>query len=55
MTYDLYIYAFVAALIIGGLNSIYWKNKGYNQGGRLFFLGTIAFFGIIMVILKLFY
>ena len=54
MIYTYYIYAFLAALILGGLNSLYWKKQGYNQGGRLFFLGTIAFFGVIMVILKLF-
>ncbi|WP_165779269.1 hypothetical protein [Brumimicrobium salinarum] len=48
-----YLYAFIGGLIFGGLNSWYWYTKGY-RGGKLFFLGTIGFFGIIVLILKLF-
>lgn len=53
MTPIYYLYAFIGGLILGGLNSWYWYKKGY-RGGKLFFMGTIAFFGIIMLILKLF-
>jgi len=49
-----YIYAFLLALILGGLNSWYWYTKGY-RGGKLMFLGSIAFFGIIVLVLKLFF
>jgi len=49
-----FIYALIAGLLLGGLNSWYWFTKGY-RGGKLFFLGTIAFFGVIMLILKSFY
>lgn len=53
MTSYHYLYAFIGGLILGGINSWYWYRKGY-RGGKLFFMGTIAFFGIIMLILKLF-
>lgn len=49
----LYIYAFIGGLILGGINSWIAYNKGL-RGGKMFFMGTIAFFGIIMLILKLF-
>lgn len=49
-----YLYAIIVGLILGGLNSWYWHTKGY-RGGKLFFMGTIAFFGIIVLILKLFF
>lgn len=52
MTTDLYIYAFVGGLILGGINSWIAYNNGL-RGGKMFFMGTIAFFGIIMLILKL--
>ncbi|WP_165366265.1 hypothetical protein [Brumimicrobium glaciale] len=48
-----YLYAFIGGLIFGGINSWYWYRNGY-RGGKLFFMGTIAFFGVIMLILKLF-
>ncbi|MEX1192838.1 MAG: hypothetical protein WED10_08385 [Brumimicrobium sp.] len=47
-----YLYALIGGVILGGINSWYWYNRGY-RGGKLFFLGTIAFFGIITLILKL--
>ncbi|WP_165851355.1 hypothetical protein [Brumimicrobium aurantiacum] len=53
MAAELYINAFIGGLILGGINSWYWYRKGY-RGGKLFFLGTIAFFGVIMLILRLF-
>ncbi len=53
MSAILYLYALIGGLVLGGLNSWYWYTKGY-RGGKLFFMGTIAFFGIIMLILKLF-
>tara|TARA_B100000508_G_scaffold141093_1_gene146629 strand:+ start:151534 stop:151698 length:165 start_codon:yes stop_codon:yes gene_type:complete len=49
-----YLYAVLGGLILGGLNSWYWYHQGY-RGGKLFFMGTIAFFGIIVLILKLFF
>ena len=52
MTVKIYLITFLVALALGGLNSWYWKTQGYNQGGRLFFLGTIAFFGVIVLILN---
>jgi hypothetical protein len=48
-----YLFAFIGGLLLGILNSWYWYTQGY-RGGKLFFLGTIAFFGIILLILKLF-
>jgi hypothetical protein len=48
-----YLYAFIGGLILGGINSWYWFRNGY-RGGKLFFLGTVGFFGIIMLILKSF-
>ncbi|HLV41876.1 MAG TPA: hypothetical protein VKY37_06340 [Brumimicrobium sp.] len=48
-----FLYAFIGGLLFGGINSWYWYKKGY-RGGKLFFLGTIAFFGILVLILKLF-
>lgn len=47
-----YIIAFIIALVLGSLNSWYWYKNGY-RGGKLFFLGTIAFFGIVVMIYKL--
>lgn len=49
-----YIYALVGGLILGSINSWYWYKRGY-RGGKLFFLGTIAFFGMITLILKLYH
>jgi hypothetical protein len=49
-----YLYAFLLAFFLGLLNSWYWYKQGY-RGGRLLFLGTIAFFGIIVLILKGFF
>lgn len=49
-----YLYAFIGGLFLGGLNSWFWYRKGY-RGGRLMFLGTVAFFGIIVLFLKLFF
>lgn len=53
MPLSLYIYAFIGGLILGGINSWIAYKKGL-RGGKMFFMGTIAFFGIIMLILKLF-
>lgn len=50
----LYLYAALGGIALGSLNSWYWYTKGY-RGGKLFFMGSIAFFGIIMLILKMFY
>lgn len=41
------------SLVFGLINSIYWYSKGY-RGGKLFFMGTIAFFGIAMLVVQLF-
>ncbi len=49
-----YLYAFIGGIILGALNSWYWYERGY-RGGKLFFMGMIAFFGIIILILKLFF
>ena len=46
-----YLYAFIGGFVHGGINSWYWYRNGY-RGGKLFFLGTIAFFGIAILILK---
>jgi hypothetical protein len=48
-----YILAFSISLCLGILNSWYWYRQGY-RGGRLLFLGTIAFFGIIVLLMKAF-
>jgi len=48
-----YLYALIAGFLLGSINSWYWYTQGY-RGGKLFFLGTIAFFGVILLILKLF-
>lgn len=48
-----FLYAFVIGLLLGSINSLYWYKKGY-RGGKLFFLGTIAFFGIVVLLMKLF-
>lgn len=50
----LYLYAAIGGIALSSLNSWYWYNKGF-RGGKLFFMGSIAFFGIIMLILKMFY
>ena len=52
MTFYHYLFTFLGAMFLGALNSYYWYTQGH-RGGKLFFLGTIAFFGIIMLILKL--
>jgi len=49
-----YIYSFIGALFLSSLNSWYWYKQGY-RGGKLAFMGTIAFFGIIVLIMKLFF
>lgn len=48
-----YIWAMLPALIAGSINSYYWYTRGY-RGGKLFFMGTIAFYGITLLILNLF-
>lgn len=53
MNVDNILFAFLIALVLSSINSWYWYTKGY-RGGKLFFLGTVAFFGVIMLILKLF-
>lgn len=49
-----YLYALIGGLVLGSINSWYWYNQGY-RGGKLFFLGTLAFFGAITLILKLYH
>lgn len=49
-----YLYAFIGGIALSALNSWYWYKQGY-RGGKLFFMGTIAFFGVIILILKLFF
>jgi len=54
MSSMLYLIALIIGVSLGTLNSWYWYTQGY-RGGKLFFLGTIAFFGITVLILKLFH
>ncbi|MFA5574369.1 MAG: hypothetical protein WC994_04875 [Brumimicrobium sp.] len=49
-----YLYAFIGGLVLGSINSWIYYKKGY-RGGRILFTGTIAFFGIIVLIMKLFF
>jgi hypothetical protein len=48
-----YLIIAIISLVFGFLNSLYWYTKGY-RGGKLFFIGSIAFFGISMLVAQLF-
>jgi hypothetical protein len=43
--------ALIIALILGLINGFYWSKQGY-RGWHIYFIGTIAFFGLISMILK---
>lgn len=43
--------AVILSLILGSLNGYYWSRRGY-RGWHLYFIGTIAIFGLIVLILK---
>ncbi|MGV3631098.1 MAG: hypothetical protein ACO1O6_07825 [Bacteroidota bacterium] len=47
----LFLYAFIAALILGIINGYYWSRQGY-PGRQIYVLGTIGLFGLISMILK---
>jgi hypothetical protein len=50
----IFIYAIFPAVVLAVINSWYWYTQGY-RGGKLLFLGILAFYGIFVLIGKLFF
>ncbi len=45
------IFSFIPGIILGTLNGLYWRSRGY-RGWHLFYLGTIAFYVLSVMILN---
>ena len=45
------IFSLISALVLGILNGLYWRKQGY-KGWHLFYLGTMAFYALSVMILK---
>jgi hypothetical protein len=45
--------AIFPGVLLGMINGIYWKKQGY-KGWHLFYLGTMAFYAMSVMILKFF-
>jgi hypothetical protein len=45
------IFSLIPALVLGILNGWYWRKQGY-KGWHLFYLGTMAFYALSVMILK---
>jgi hypothetical protein len=45
------IFSLIPALVLGVLNGWYWRKQGY-KGWHLFYLGTMAFYALSVMILK---
>jgi hypothetical protein len=43
--------SFLIALAFGLINGYYWGKQGY-KGWHIYFIGTIAFFGLVSMFLK---
>lgn len=45
------LFSLIPGLAFGILNGIYWRKQGY-KGWHLFYLGTIAFYALSVMVLK---
>jgi len=45
------IFSLIPGLVLGILNGLYWRKQGY-KGWHLFYLGTMAFYALSVMILK---
>lgn len=48
-----YLLGLIPAVILGCLNGYYWNRRGY-KGWHLYYLGTIVFFCISVMIINFF-
>ncbi|MES2587692.1 MAG: hypothetical protein V4622_01855 [Bacteroidota bacterium] len=46
-----FLLAVLISLLFGLMNGFYWSKQGY-KGWHIYFIGTIAFFGLYSMILK---
>jgi hypothetical protein len=48
---NIFSISILVALFLGVINGYYWSKQGY-RGWHIYFMGTIAFFGLILLFLK---